>query len=66
MSSRLTQKTSSVTSEYKEYKFGVGAKFRKMFDKGWHVGNIVDVGVQGFENTYEVVYDDDDWEILAE
>ena len=39
---------------------------RKKFDVGWHNGTIVDRGVEGVENTYQVLYDDKELEVLKE
>ena len=61
-----TQTKSSIASGYKEYKYGLGVQVRKKFDAGWHVGTIVDRGVEGVVNTYEVSYVDGDMDRLWE
>ena len=62
----MKQTKINLDSKYKEYKFGLGDRVRKKFEAGWFVGTIVDRGVEGAKNTYEVAYDDTDKERLRE
>ena len=64
--SKQGKQLKQTTIKYKEYKFSVGDQVRKKFDDGWHNGTIVDRGVQGVENTYQVLYDDADFERVKE
>ena len=42
------------------------ARVRKKFDDGWHNRTIVDRGVQGVDNTYQMSCDDAEFEIIKE
>ena len=63
---KLKQSKINLDGKYNNYKFGVGDRVRKKFGDGWFDGTIVVLGVEGAKNTYEVVYEDNDWERLEE
>ena len=64
--SKQGKRLKQTTIKYKEYKFSVGDQVRKRFDDGWHNGTIVDRGVQGVDNTYQMSCDDAEFEIIKE